>query len=407
MDEPIPQDDHQASPRRLLTDPATSRGPTATACDLPTAPPMRKEGGPPSGQRKEERFDALDGVRGVAVLLVLTGHAAALPTAQHGVQLFFVLSGFLITRILLRGGEEIDNGRSAAQVFAEFYVRRTLRIMPAYYALLFVGALLDLSYFRMYMPWHAFYGSNVLMWSIGSLLGPVSHFWSLAVEEQFYLVWPLLILVIARKEVIKLCVGAIVIGCIASYALFDAEYFSALLPITQPCVFLATGSLLAAVSRSVDLRRMERICRIPALLGSAALAPIAIPLPLPLTITITPIMLAALYSWFIVAAASGHRLLAALTWMPSRYIGMISYGLYLYHFPILLAIKVNWPNNQWAEIIGTVAASFALAALSLRFFEMPIRQCSGRVLSYLIGELGALTGSWRKRSSLGGRKGSD
>jgi peptidoglycan/LPS O-acetylase OafA/YrhL len=317
--------------------------------------------------------------------MVLAGHTAAFPTAGHGVELFFVLSGFLITRILLRGGEEIDNGLPATHVFVEFYVRRTLRIMPAYYALLVVGALLDLSYFRMYMPWHAFYGSNVLMWSIGSLLGPVSHFWSLAVEEQFYFVWPLLILVVARKDTVKLCVGAIAIGCIASYALFDAEYFSALLPITQPCIFLATGSLVAAVSRRVDLRRLERICRIPALLGAAALAPIAIPLPL--AITVTPIMLAALYSWFIVAAGSGHPLLAALNWAPLRYVGMISYGLYLYHFPILLAIKVNWPNNQWAEIIGTVAASFALAALSSRFFEMPIRQCSGRVLSYLISKM--------------------
>jgi len=82
-------------------------------------------------------------VRGIAVLLVLAGHTAGIPTARHGVQLFFVLSGFLITRILLRGGEEIDNGRLAAHVFVEFYVRRTLRIMPAYYALLLAGALLD------------------------------------------------------------------------------------------------------------------------------------------------------------------------------------------------------------------------------------------------------------------------
>ena len=87
-------------------------------------------------------------------------------------------------------------------------------------------------------------------------------------------------------------------------------------------------------------------------------------------------------------AASGHPLLGVLTWKPLRYVGAISYGLYLYHFPILLAIKNNWPSNQWAEVIGTGAASFVLAALSLRFFEMPIRQCSGRVLLYLTGAKG-------------------
>jgi peptidoglycan/LPS O-acetylase OafA/YrhL len=397
MDGPISRDDYQAKQLRFLrqeVNPTISGRPEIGVCGLPIASPMHRGSAALDGERKEERFEALDGVRGIAILLVLAGHTAALPTAGHGVQLFFVLSGFLITRMLMRGGEEIASGRLVTQVFVKFYIRRALRIMPAYYAVLFVGAVLDLSFFRMYMPWHALYGSNVLMWSIGSLLGPVSHFWSLAVEEQFYIVWPFLILIVARKKAVELCVSAIVIGCIASYALFDAEYFSALLPITEPCIFLATGSLVAAMSRNVDLQRLERLCRIPALLGSAALVKavpifgVPIAMPFSLTITITPIMLAALYGWFVVAAASGHPLLSVLTWKPLRYVGAISYGLYLYHFPILLAIKNNWPNNQWAEIIGTGAASFALAALSLRFFEMPIRQCSGRVLLYLTGAKG-------------------
>jgi len=366
-------------------DAATSRGLGIDTRNLWTSSSKRKGGALLNSEGKEERFRALDGVRGIAILLVLAGHTAALPTAVHGVQLFFVLSGFLITRILLRGGQEIANGRLATQVFVKFYIRRALRIMPAYYAVLFGGAVLDLPFFRTYMPWHALYGSNILMWGIGSLLGPVSHFWSLAVEEQFYVVWPFLVLVVARKKAVWLCVSAILIGCVASYALFDAEKFSALLPITEPCIFLGTGSLIAAISRNVGLQRLERICRIPALLGTAALAPIVIPISV--AITATPIMLSALYGWFVVAAASGHPLLAALTWPPLRYVGMISYGLYLYHFPILLAIKSNWPNNQWAEVIGTNAASFALAALSLRYFEIPIRQCSARVVFYLVGEI--------------------
>src|SRR5882672_3295613 len=175
MDGPISQYKHQANRPRLLRAPIPSTVPDAP--DVPTAP---RNGPLSGGERNDERFEALDGVRGIAVLLVLAGHTAGIPTARHGVQLFFVLSGFLITRILLRGGEEIDNGRLAAHVFVEFYVRRTLRIMPAYYALLLIGALVDLPFFRMYMPWHALYGSNVLMWNMGSLLGPVSHFWSLA-----------------------------------------------------------------------------------------------------------------------------------------------------------------------------------------------------------------------------------
>src|SRR5215470_3313601 len=91
-------------------------------CNPSTVSPAHRGTSALKSEPDEQRFEALDGVRGIAILLVLVGHTSALPTAGQGVQLFFVLSGFLITRILLLGGEEIARGRSTAQIFVRFYI---------------------------------------------------------------------------------------------------------------------------------------------------------------------------------------------------------------------------------------------------------------------------------------------
>src|SRR5262249_12031366 len=116
------------------------------------------------------------------------------PGAELGVETFFVLSGFLITGILL------DNRSQELRslVLKQFYIRRFLRIFPVFYVVLSVALLMDATGIRSTWMWHAGYVSNIYFYLHG-WLGSLSHFWSLAVEEQFYIVWPLFILVIPSR----------------------------------------------------------------------------------------------------------------------------------------------------------------------------------------------------------------
>src|SRR5579862_7894518 len=145
---------------------------------------------------RSTHYPALDGLRGVAILSVMVEHLAPRLLAGGGwvgVDLFFVLSGFLITGVLLDGKDDPHRGRT-------FYVRRALRIFPLYYAtlaLITFGPLakaLALGLSAQTLGWYWIYGTN---WQIAlgmaHIGGPIAYFWSLAVEEQFYLIWPLII----------------------------------------------------------------------------------------------------------------------------------------------------------------------------------------------------------------------
>ncbi|MDX1948159.1 MAG: acyltransferase [Pirellulaceae bacterium] len=168
---------------------------------------------------------ALDAVRGLAIVLVTLyrfgggGHGPATALADpglialgsRGVDLFFVLSGFLITGIL-------HDAKGKSHYFRNFYIRRSLRIFPLYYGVL-VLAILILPWLSSaaatamrpaatHQAWLWLYGSNVLQAATGSWpFGPLDHFWSLAVEEHFYLVWPLVIYCTSRTTALRICGG--------------------------------------------------------------------------------------------------------------------------------------------------------------------------------------------------------
>ena len=170
------------------------------------------------------RIAGLDGVRALAVLLVMTVHLYLVGCGWIGVQLFFVLSGFLITRILLASKDKGGAGR----YFGQFYLRRSLRIFPAYYAYLaavFAAAALH----------HAANEGRLLAmapyllsytYNYGLLLAEplrsnwTSHLWSLSVEEQFYIVWPLLIWLTPRRAILPLAGAIIVAGPLLRLAVF-------------------------------------------------------------------------------------------------------------------------------------------------------------------------------------------
>lgn len=145
----------------------------------------------------------LDGLRAFAVASVIISHYIphqyhfGIPFGTIGVQLFFVLSGFLITNILLSYRK-----LSRRNAFKRFYARRTLRIFPLYYTALTLGFIFGTTTLRNDPLWHIFYGSNILYFCDNDWPGTGSHFWSLSVEEQFYLLWPALILLIPQNKII-------------------------------------------------------------------------------------------------------------------------------------------------------------------------------------------------------------
>jgi peptidoglycan/LPS O-acetylase OafA/YrhL len=181
---------------------------------------------------KESHIPVLDGVRGVAILMVLVFHfwqginsgiyhfspgitkvCGLLSIGQKGVDLFFVLSGFLITGILMRS-------KGAAHYFKNFYIRRSLRIFPLYFATVFACLIAGKTWGGEAYQWHNNWWYLCYLQNIGSTFWPGSvagpgHFWSLAVEEHFYLFWPLAVLVLSRRGLawfsISLILASIVI----------------------------------------------------------------------------------------------------------------------------------------------------------------------------------------------------
>lgn len=151
----------------------------------------------------------LDGLRAIAVGAVLFAHFipvkyhVSLPFGSAGVQLFFVLSGFLITSILLRSKDV-----SLRKALKNFYARRFLRIFPLYYLLLALCALTGWMSWQEDLPWHVFYLSNVYISQLGHWPSVGGHLWSLSVEEQYYLVWPLVVLLTSKPTLVRITLVA-------------------------------------------------------------------------------------------------------------------------------------------------------------------------------------------------------
>ena len=172
----------------------------------------------------------LDSLRAIAVIFVIISHWVPptnfinrIPNGAIGVDIFFVLSGFLITRILfVHKIHSLENGTSIYTLVKNFYVRRTLRIFPVYYltifaTLAFSGTIgIDLSSSFVY---YATYTSNFYFFFSKTWGGMFSHLWSLAVEEQFYLIWPWIILFVNKKYYLKIISCFILIGIVSQYLL--------------------------------------------------------------------------------------------------------------------------------------------------------------------------------------------
>ena len=352
----------------------------------------------------------LDGIRAFAVALVL-GYHFYRPVREYvhlggiGVRVFFVLSGFLITGILLRSRALRDGGQAPAGLaLRHFYIRRFLRIFPLYYFALAIAWLGKVSATREEIVWHATYLSNVRFFLVnavdrGRWGGGVGHFWSLAVEEQFYLLWPWVILFAPRRWLPGIALGAAAVGPIFRFVVFgitDNDVTSILLP---GCVdSLALGAYLAMTVvpeyRSHPLvrpiGRMVLWCGI--LLFAAYLAAEHSGGYRMFRMVSFDLAIALMGVWFVARAAEGMTgpVGKALSFAPVRYLGTISYGIYVYHLllPSLLpkaAKRLGHPDllaplgdQTLAYLAFYTALTIAVAAASWHCFEAPINRLKAR-----------------------------
>lgn len=361
------------------------------------------------------RIPALDGVRAIAIILVIVVHAfyfgpdlALAPLGNNllvfgwtGVDLFFVLSGFLITSIL------IDmKGKPGA--FRNFYVKRFGRIFPLYYAILCGLLLLFFIEHPKVTPqidnlrenaWLYFtFTSNLsdlLGLHLNNMMGPT---WSLAVEEQYYLVWPLLVLGLTLPTVRKLVLGLLVGLAVLRFFLVGSLPNDAIYRFTLTHADgILTGSILALYRDTIFRYRH---------LAKTAMAGLALLLigifvvagtthyqhPLVQQFAFLPIAL--FYGAFLVFAIDSPVISRALSITPLRHIGQYSFFIYLTHLPLLTLLdQLPLPGGLLSWTIFVVlftAANTGLGYLSWTFFERPVAQAIRRRLLTRHGAIGGV-----------------
>src|SRR3954449_3760656 len=352
----------------------------------------------------------IQGLRALAVLLVVLDHASLGPFHGGfiGVDVFFVISGFLITGLLVSEAE-----RSGRASLLGFYARRARRILPAA-ALVIVATVGFGIYFLSAVEasgaikdalWATFFAANFKLAHDGTDYfqndtppSPEQHYWSLAVEEQFYVVWPLLVLLLclyagwrARRSAGQRSLGprvrdlgvsplVVIVGFSfaysVSYSTTDpvAAYFS---PFTRAWE-LGIGALAACLSTRLILLRPS----VQAALSWGGLAAVGVAALFYDATTVFPgyaaalpvVGTAALLVGGLRAAAWGPQWLLGLP--PMRALGDWSYSIYLWHWPALIIVTEAWrPATGWTGVL-VIAAVIPLSALTYHFVENPIRRAT-------------------------------
>lgn len=345
-------------------------------------------------------YPQLDSLRAIAVILVLLSHYyVGGPWGDFGVRLFFVLSGFLITSIICTHKENMAKVEySPILVAKNFYIRRSLRLFPIYYLALLIYLALEFFSEKQYSniandwPFHFFYLTNVLVFLRGEWVGPLSPYWSLSVEEQFYLIWFWLILLFPRKILPHAILLAIFIAPLfrLSAFLFGHNHYSdVLLP---ACLdMLATGSLLAVATHTYYRKQFfhlilwcktnSRTIMISAYAVSVVLLLVSFGLDKESLLKRLSVNILSSFVFVVVVFACHQgvegwvgKLLSA-NWLIQ--IGRISYGIYIYHM-LVFAIFVDYFDSMVMEsllIHGTPSYGF-IRFLFLTFITLLISYCS-------------------------------
>jgi peptidoglycan/LPS O-acetylase OafA/YrhL len=347
--------------------------------------------------KSAKHIPALDGLRGAAILGVFCYHYGAGGTHSassalrvvatlcgagwSGVDLFFVLSGFLITGIL-------HDTQHDPSYYRKFYARRTLRIFPIYYLFAAIVLLIfpfavwhrgDL-FFLVYLGYPA-----ALIWpSILNLPVRITHLWSLSVEEQFYMLWPWLMRKLQIPRNILAFCAAVGVGSLAFRIAFPVWAYASL-PARMDD--LALGAALAILVRSDLRKRCERLA-FP--LFAASVAGMVLICAIRHTDEHGDRLICTL-GFTVIAVAYGSLLLLSLGPLSGffslpvlRIFGKYSYGMYLYHFPLTAVFErlkpfvARFPLGALAYVAVCLVANLAIAALSFHLFEQPLLKLKKR-----------------------------
>ncbi|TDD61390.1 acyltransferase [Kribbella antibiotica] len=348
----------------------------------------------PVTNRRKAHLPALDGLRGVAIIGVLLFHTGHLSGGFLGVDLFFALSGYLITDLLLR---EVE--RTGVVSLAGFWGRRVRRLLPALATMLvgvtvlvwFVGApdlvrttLSDGPWVQANLiNWHLL-AESASYWERFGAERVFGHLWSIAVEEQFYLLWPLVVLGIARfsQQVHKRVAVGATAGAVISLVLMivlvspedptrvytgtDTRAFSLLLG-----ALVATRPVRTAVARVVGARTGAAATLLVAGLGTAWVLVDGVDSQWLFTGGLFAHSLAAALLIVLCTQAPDSLVAKSLGWRPLRGLGQISYSLYLWHWPVIVLLPVH--ITGWLRTVVVCAVSISLATLSKYLVEDPIR----------------------------------
>jgi peptidoglycan/LPS O-acetylase OafA/YrhL len=350
----------------------------------------------PSSAKHVQRHD-IEGLRAVAVVLVVASHLGGKPAGGFiGVDVFFVISGFLITGLLVR---EVE--RSGRISFRDFYARRVRRILPVALLVLGVTCLaarllffdsrarqtyVDAAWAALSLEnWHlAVVGTDYFASTLPP--SPVQQYWSLSVEEQFYLVWPVLIVLTAAvarriaprhlRLLLGMYLGAVLVGSFwwalqQSSAATTVAYFSTFTRAWE----LGVGGLLAIVAARLG-GTPRWVSFILGWSGIAAILVAAVITRADGTFPAPGALPAVLGTAALIAGGSAVRAapVFVLTNPLSRYLGRISYSVYLWHWPIIIFAESLWSELTWPIVALLLATTIGLSMLTYHFVEEPIRQ---------------------------------
>lgn len=357
----------------------------------------------------------IQGLRALAVVAVIAFHAGLpLPGGFVGVDVFFVISGFVITAMLMR--EWAASGRIA---FSSFYLRRFRRLTPALALMVAVTMVAAAFLLSPLGPQEtaAQTGIGAMLLAANAVIAattggyfdaraeinPLLNTWSLSVEEQFYLIFPALLAlgwILSRSRARQLPAIAIVFAtALISFALTlipsDSAWLGFYSPVTRAWEF-AIGALLALAAvrlRSRGLATVIAVLGLAAVLASLWLIDDTTPFPGPWTLlpTVGALLL------ILAGSNPANPVSRACGWRPVTAIGDTSYSLYLWHWPVIVFAAALWPDQPWVLVVAA-AVSIVPAVLSYRYVEQPIRASRGHpvilVAATLIPPLALAGGLW-------------
>ncbi len=337
-------------------------------------------------ERTRAHIVQFDGLRGCAVILVLVEHFTfnewirGWSPGSVGVRGFFVLSGLLITGILLDDRDRY----SAGAVARRFFRNRALRLLPPFGVAVVLAALAGVAGMRSDWLWHAAYLSNVQIYLAGQWTG-AGHFWTLAVEQQFYVLWFPVVVLLPRRWLLPVVVALLVGAPLFRMAIVAgwSEFLNVLIPAQADA--LATGALIALLLRLARGREVLALLGRQGVMIVLGLAVVMLSAPLPF---VKPALLVWVVQPTIVAAAVASLICAVLTgqgrlgWLASPALtglGRISYGLYIFHYFVPQVLNLYVPAvagldagpEKLLRVVVWAGLSVLLAVASWHLIEKP------------------------------------